>query len=343
MPSNSSAFACSAAARPSSAGRSPSTISDSAARWIAVGKTSFVDWPMLTSSFACTSSPASVAITSFAFMFEDVPEPVWKTSIGNWSSSSPSATRSAASAMRAALSWSRSTSSPLTRAAAALIRPSQRATGAGIGSPETGKLATALRVSPPHSSFAVDAVSVTTWRLARTGGPQELLPRGQLHARSVARLPCGALGRVDRLPARVLDELDVLRPEHRVQRRGSVGSSEAAAACVFEQSLHGLRGVLLVRSDHAARAALDPAGGVRPFRVGDAAAVVRDRARPLVERHARDRNAAVADAAQDEPAGDRLRIARRARHDSAVLLDELVADDLDRLHLLLAEDRRRGD
>ena len=28
-------------------------------------------------------------MTSFAFMFDDVPEPVWKTSIGNWSSSSP--------------------------------------------------------------------------------------------------------------------------------------------------------------------------------------------------------------------------------------------------------------
>src|SRR5262245_16987979 len=107
---------------------------------------------MLTSSLTCTSSPASAAITSFAFMFELVPEPVWKTSIGNWSSSSPSATRSAAAAMRAALSSSRRPSSPFTRAAAALIRPSQRATGTGIGSPETGKLATALRVSPPQSS-----------------------------------------------------------------------------------------------------------------------------------------------------------------------------------------------
>ena len=38
---------------------------------------------MLTSSFGWTSSPASVAITSFAFMFDEVPEPVWKTSIGN--------------------------------------------------------------------------------------------------------------------------------------------------------------------------------------------------------------------------------------------------------------------
>ena len=31
-------------------------------------------------------------MTSLAFMFDEVPEPVWKTSIGNWSSSSPSAT-----------------------------------------------------------------------------------------------------------------------------------------------------------------------------------------------------------------------------------------------------------
>ena len=107
---------------------------------------------MLTSSFAWTSSPASDAITSFAFMFELVPEPVWKTSIGNWSSSSPAAIRSAAAAIRCALSASSSPSSAFTRAAAALMRPSQRATGAGIGSPETGKLATALRVSPPQSS-----------------------------------------------------------------------------------------------------------------------------------------------------------------------------------------------
>ena len=93
--SNSVAFASSAAASWSSAGSRSWTISSSAARCTADGKTSFEHWPMLTSSFACTPSPASVAITSFAFMFDEVPEPVWKTSIGNWSSSSPSATRSA--------------------------------------------------------------------------------------------------------------------------------------------------------------------------------------------------------------------------------------------------------
>ncbi len=108
---------------------------------------------MLTSSFACTSSPASAAMTSFAFMFELVPEPVWKTSIGNWSSCSPAAIASPAAAMRSAFSSSSSPSSAFTRAAAALRRPSQRATGAGIGSPDTGKFATALRVSPPQSSL----------------------------------------------------------------------------------------------------------------------------------------------------------------------------------------------
>src|SRR5215208_2379649 len=106
---------------------------------------------MFTSSFGWTSSPASVASTSFAFMFELVPEPVWKTSIGNWLSSSPSATRDAAPAIRSALSASSSPSSAFARAAAPLIRPSQRATWTGIGSPETGKFAIAFVVSPPHS------------------------------------------------------------------------------------------------------------------------------------------------------------------------------------------------
>ena len=98
-------------------------------------------------------------MTSFAFMFELVPEPVWKTSIGNWSSCSPRAIASPAAAIRSALSASRRPSSAFTRAAAALIRPSQRATGAGIGSPETGKFATAFFVSAPQSSRAVSVLT----------------------------------------------------------------------------------------------------------------------------------------------------------------------------------------
>ena len=46
-----------------------------------VGKTSFDDCDALTWSFGCTGRPrradASVASTSFMFMFDEVPEPVW--------------------------------------------------------------------------------------------------------------------------------------------------------------------------------------------------------------------------------------------------------------------------
>ncbi len=108
-------------------------------------------------------------MTSFAFMFVEVPEPVWKTSIGNWSSNSPAATRSAAAAIRSPSSGSSSPSSVFTRAAAALIRPSQRTTGTGIVSPETGKFSTAFAVSLPQSSLG--AVSLTWSSLSARGSP----------------------------------------------------------------------------------------------------------------------------------------------------------------------------
>src|SRR5689334_1723977 len=149
---------------------------------------------MFTSSFVWTSSPASVAMTSFAFMFEDVPEPVWKTSIGNWSSSSPFAIRSPASAMRAALSSSSSPSSAFTRAAAALMRPSQRATGVGIGWPETGKLSTALRVSPPQSSFRS---AVATNSSLATRDLQKGHQLGELHVAEGGKLVAAADRRVE--------------------------------------------------------------------------------------------------------------------------------------------------
>ena len=71
-----------------------------AAMWIALGKTSLLDCEALTWSLGCTGSPsswlASEAITSLAFMLLEVPEPVWKTSIGNSLSCSPAATAAAA-------------------------------------------------------------------------------------------------------------------------------------------------------------------------------------------------------------------------------------------------------
>ncbi len=107
----------------------------------------------MTWSFGWASSPARLAITSFAFMFELVPEPVWKTSTGNWSSCLPSATSSPAFAIFSATFPSSSPSSPLTLAAAALRRPSQWITGGGTGWPEILKFSTAFVVSPPQSSL----------------------------------------------------------------------------------------------------------------------------------------------------------------------------------------------
>src|SRR5207248_7138942 len=86
-------------------------------------------------------------------------------------------------------------------------------------------------------------------------------------------------------------------------------------------------------------AALDPAGDVRALGAGDAPAVVRDRRAALVERHAGERHAPVADAAEDDAARDRLALLGRDRGDAAGLVgNELVADDLDRLDPAVAED-----
>ena len=92
---NSAALASSADARWSSAGTSRCTVADVAATWIEVGNVSLLDWLALTWSLGCTSTPArcaSEASTSFMFMFEDVPDPVWNTSIGKWSRCCPSTT-----------------------------------------------------------------------------------------------------------------------------------------------------------------------------------------------------------------------------------------------------------
>jgi hypothetical protein len=43
------------------------------------------------------------AMTSLAFMLDEVPEPVWKTSTGNWLSCSPFATASPAAAIESAM------------------------------------------------------------------------------------------------------------------------------------------------------------------------------------------------------------------------------------------------
>ena len=126
-----------------------------AARWMAVGITSLDDWPKLTSSLGWTveapssSSVARPAITSLALVLVDVPDPVWKMSSGNWSSSRPSRTSSAAVAMASALAAGRWPAGPAIRAADPLTRPSAQMNRRGKRIPEMGKLSTARCVDAP--------------------------------------------------------------------------------------------------------------------------------------------------------------------------------------------------
>ena len=80
------ALAASDSCNTSIAGINWRTAASVAAMCVAVGKVSLDDCDMLTSSLGCTVTPLRAqieAITSLAFMFELVPDPVWNTSIGN--------------------------------------------------------------------------------------------------------------------------------------------------------------------------------------------------------------------------------------------------------------------
>src|ERR1039458_4451722 len=97
---------------------------------------------------------ASAAMTSLAFMLLEVPDPVWNTSIGNWSSCSPTATAAAASWIAAAIASSSTPSSPFTTAASPLSEASAPIMSRPIRSPDTGKFCTARCVCAPHSASA---------------------------------------------------------------------------------------------------------------------------------------------------------------------------------------------
>jgi hypothetical protein len=85
-------------------------------------------------------------------MFELVPDPVWKTSIGNASSCSPAATARAAASMARAGSASSTPSSAFTFAAAALTSPIAWTSAASIGVPLIGKFSTARWVCARQSA-----------------------------------------------------------------------------------------------------------------------------------------------------------------------------------------------
>ena len=151
-------FFRSARASSSSAGRRSTSTACVAATWIADGNTSFDDCDALTSSFGCTGLPSAAdamfASTSFVFMFDDVPDPVWNTSIGKWSSHAPVATSSAASAMARATSRSTIFNRAFTSAAAPLICASAAINPRSMRSPEMGKFSTARCVCAPQRASA---------------------------------------------------------------------------------------------------------------------------------------------------------------------------------------------
>ena len=159
---------------------------------------------MLTWSLGCTgflepSTPPSISIarfeiTSLAFMFDCVPEPVCQTASGKCSSSLPSLTSCAAAAM-ALPSFGSSRPSPMfTSAAARLTMPSARTIGLGCFSQPILKLpsercACAPQYLSPATSMA-PKLSVSARTLAELPGliaVMNCLPRAQ--KRSNLRLP----------------------------------------------------------------------------------------------------------------------------------------------------------
>jgi hypothetical protein len=100
-------------------------------------------------------------------MFDDVPEPVWKTSIGNWSSYRPSATSAAAAMIASATSRPITPRSALVAAAAALIWASAWMWVRSRWAPEIGKFSTARWVWARHSASAGTRTSPIVSRSTR--------------------------------------------------------------------------------------------------------------------------------------------------------------------------------
>ena len=141
------------------AGMTLSSIAQTAAMCIAVGKVSLDDWDMLMSSFGCRSflpaiSLPRLAMTSLLFMLDCVPEPVCQTTSGKLSSSLPEMTSSAACSMAESFSAVifSGRRARLARAAAFFRMPNAWTISAGIVSMPTpiGKLLWLRSVCAPQ-------------------------------------------------------------------------------------------------------------------------------------------------------------------------------------------------
>ena len=110
-------------------------------------------------------------MTSFAFMFDEVPEPVWKTSIGNWSSSSPLGDPVGGGGDALGLLRVEQPELGVHARGGGLDAARASARRApGIGSPETWKFSTAFFVSPPQSSSMAPSLSRRDIRHRRVRG-----------------------------------------------------------------------------------------------------------------------------------------------------------------------------
>mmetsp|Transcript_29135 Transcript_29135/g.76318 ORF Transcript_29135/g.76318 Transcript_29135/m.76318 type:complete len:218 (+) Transcript_29135:961-1614(+) len=166
MPAHSSLLACNAFSRRSRPGSRRRWISSTAAMCMAVGKLSLLLWPMLTWSLGCTglmvpsSAPSSwlarFEITSLTFMFDWVPEPVWKVTSGKWESWTPVATSSAAFIIASPISLDNLPASMLYLAQHFFSFPKARITGSGIlsGASPIGKFCRLRCVCAPHRRSA---------------------------------------------------------------------------------------------------------------------------------------------------------------------------------------------
>ena len=164
MSANASALATSVMRNACRAGSSLWVSASTAARCIAVGKTSLLDWLLFTSSLGCTKRPsprgplsnslARLASTSFMFMLVWVPEPVCQTTRGNSSSCAPAITSSQAATMAVVRVASSKPRLWFTYALARLTWASARMSSGAMRSPEMAKCCKERWVCAPHKRRA---------------------------------------------------------------------------------------------------------------------------------------------------------------------------------------------
>src|SRR4051812_20627830 len=206
-------------------------------------------------------------------------------------------------------------------------------------------------MAPSISVFTSSTRATSGGGLRGLGGLDHLFGPAELDARAAVRLAGLDLGGVDRLPALERDVIGLALVEQGLDRAavgGQIGLRHHARLEILEELVDGLLRVLLVRADHAGGTALDPPNCVEPgnlvaLAVVDLAGLVVNQASAFVEWDALDRDALVADGAEDHPALDRLALAGVDGTDAAVLASlQLVLPDDDPLDLAIALDLDGG-